>query len=281
MFSNFARRGHSLAACFFLLSSTAVSACTGTVVRGLDATSRYEAVTTGQLVRSLDKAIRNSDDGAMLVCAGERCFPAIVKDDDHGGALTEVMELKGCKIELQSRKDHEETYAIHDAKSDDPVPLDKDEDTTLERKKTTAASVVISAASTMELPGEIQVFANSRARFPSAPGALIKKVKECVYEMTAHVALYGAVPSDVWFRIDFSKLTGAWKSHGSTLDFEAKPGAHCFDFQVQSGHPAPRCYPGYMRIMNVQQADVDRLTHDVQFMLDNGCDASVRGPDPY
>lgn len=70
-------------------------ACSGTGLVSAPATRTSEAVERGQHYDDLDHLLRNKANGEVLVCAEDRCYPAIVVADEHP---IELMRLQGCRI---------------------------------------------------------------------------------------------------------------------------------------------------------------------------------------
>lgn len=89
-----------------LLLSTAAScpawACSGTALTSKDAGHGFAAIAQGQHYDDFDHLLRDKTNGQVVVCTGERCYPALLAE---GGTLTEVMRLQGCRI-AEASGDH-------------------------------------------------------------------------------------------------------------------------------------------------------------------------------
>ena len=83
-------------------SSGTARAFSGTALTTTEAGAGFAAIAQGQHYDDFDHLLRNKSNGEVLVCAENRCYPALLA---QSGQLTEVMRLQGCRI-AEASGDH-------------------------------------------------------------------------------------------------------------------------------------------------------------------------------
>ena len=188
------------------------------------------------------------------------------------------MSLDGCKIAEASTNDG--GLERHEIEQEHASNKPQDEDDALERKKMGAASIILSAMATRG-PSVSRVYVDD-AQHASVTitadnldphtTAKVSHVKACIYRIDSNL-VFGTVV------IDFSKFTGEWRTYntrwGEKLVMMSNGGSSCQYESPTSKNPI--CSSN----ISVTGRQGEQIRHDLQFLLDNGCGQSVRGPDPY
>lgn len=262
-----------------MLMPTLAHACSGTALSNSSLTKDdvKTTMTKGQVIGGLDHILRDPTTGTILACAGSTCYPAIGEDDE--GAMSEALDLKGCKIADAATK--EGRLERHEIEADAPQPV-QDEDDAIERKKMHAASVV--ALDLAGIFGSVSVAIDSATHSHAVHNdntlgytAEIIRLKPCVYQITQTMSDKTLMGSR--WTIDFNQLTGATRTYrtrwGEKINFLGNNTGKAASCRALEHGQA--CWQG----MTISSGNIEQAVHDTQYMLQNGCGESVRGPDPY
>ena len=250
-------------------------ACTGTVLHGAtnDDQGKSVRVEKGQHLENLTHILITKT-GEGLVCAEEKCYPAMSRDAD--GNAIEIVDLQGCKIS--------DAFTVIDGLERHEIEQDKKvaeegEDADLERNKLVAAGVALAAISNMPAPQVVPdsiLTAHVVGNMASVDGKgsiNISKVATCTYELR-YVRSGKLQRMD---HVDFSKLSGY--RYWSYQFIFYKTAVDDLKAVVSEFDNMRFSYRGLR--MNINETNTrERLIHNVDFLLKHGCGDSLRAPNP-